>query len=116
MNNLKIFENGLISIYQDRENERLVDARELYDFLEVGRDFTTWIKDRIIKYDFIENIDYIITLTKSGERKNVVRHDYILKMDMAKEIAMVESNDKGRVVRRYFIEVEKRYRSISQLH
>lgn len=113
MNELKIFEEGLIPIYQNDSDERLVDARRLYEKLEVGRDFTTWIKDRITKYDFIEGTDYILTLTKSGERKKAIRHDYILKMDMAKEIAMVENNENGKLIRRYFIEVEKRYRKIA---
>ncbi|WP_050069874.1 antA/AntB antirepressor family protein [Anaerosalibacter massiliensis] len=112
MKDLTIFENELIPVYQNEKQERLVDARELHEFLEVGRDFTTWIKDKINKYDFIENYDYAVTLTKTGERQNVIKHDYILKLDMAKEIAMVENNERGKQVRRYFIEVEKRYREM----
>jgi phage anti-repressor protein len=112
MKDLTIFENELIPVYQNEKQERLVDARELHEFLEVGRDFTTWIKDKINKYDFIENYDYAVTLTKTGERQNVIKHDYILKLDMAKEVAMVENNERGKQVRRYFIEVEKRYREI----
>jgi anti-repressor protein len=90
--------------------KKLVNARELHEFLKVGRDFTTWIKDRINKYGFVEGMDYIVTFTKTGERSNVVKHEYILKMDMAKELAMVENNSRGRAVRRYFIEIEKKYR------
>lgn len=112
MKDLTIFENELIPVYQNEKQERLVDARELHEFLEVGRDFTTWIKDKINKYDFIENYDYAVTLTKTGERQNVIKHDYILKLDMAKEIAMMENNERGKQVRRYFIEVEKRYREM----
>ncbi len=54
MNNLALLENGLVNIYQNDKQEKLVDARELHEFLEVGKDFTTWIKDRISKYNFIE--------------------------------------------------------------
>lgn len=112
MNNLSLLENGLVNVYQNDKQEKLVDGRELHEFLEVGKDFTTWIKDRITKYNFVEGLDYAVTFTKIGERQNITRHDYVLKMDMAKEIAMVENNTKGMLARRYFIEVEKKYRQI----
>ncbi|MDN8591917.1 antA/AntB antirepressor family protein [Paenibacillus sp. 11B] len=109
--NKSLILNELLPIYQMTDTgEQVVDARELCGFLDVGRDFTSWIKGRIEKYSFIEDEDFIITLTKTGERQNVTRHDYILKLDMAKELAMVENNDQGRKARRYFIEVEKRFR------
>lgn len=89
-----------------------VDARELYEFLNVGRDFTTWIKKRLSDYGFEKNVDYVVTLTRTGERQNVIKHNYFLTLDTAKEIAMVENNDRGRQARRYFIEVEKRYKQM----
>lgn len=108
----KIIENELLPIYENKNKEKLVNARELHDIMRVGRDFTNWIKDRIRKYDFIQNEDYILTIAKIGERQNVIKHDYYLTIDMAKELAMVENNEIGRKMRRYFIEVEKRYRTI----
>lgn len=48
------------------------------------------------KYDFVQDEDYILTLAKIGERKNVVKHEYFLTINMAKEIAMVENNEMGR--------------------
>ena len=108
----KIIENELLPIYETEEKERLVNARELHSIMKVGRDFTNWIKDRIRKYDFIENEDYVLTLAKIGERQNVIRHEYYLTIDMAKELAIVENNEMGRKIRRYFIEVERRYRAI----
>ncbi|MCI9064142.1 MAG: hypothetical protein HFJ17_06030 [Clostridia bacterium] len=108
----KIIENELLPIYENESKEKLVNARELHNIMKVGRDFTNWIKDRIKKYDFIENEDYILTLAKIGERRNVIKHDYYLTINMAKELAMVENNEMGRKIRRYFIEIEKRYRTI----
>ncbi|MDT3417138.1 phage anti-repressor protein [Brevibacillus aydinogluensis] len=108
---LQLIESGLINVYQDNSDEMLINARELHSFLMVGRDFTTWMKDRLEKYGFEAGVDYILTLTKTGERKNVTRHEYFLKLDTAKEIAMVENNARGRLIRRHFIEIEKQFRN-----
>ncbi|PAF49275.1 hypothetical protein BKH41_03855 [Helicobacter sp. 12S02232-10] len=99
-----------------QDNETLgVNARELWKALEVGKDFSTWIKDRISKYGFVANEDFIIinSLTNFGEQANKGnaggqnRIDYILTLDTAKQIAMVENNQIGMEVRRYFITCEK---------
>lgn len=110
--NYEIIENGLLPIYENENKERLVNARELHSIMKVRRDFTNWIKDRIRKYMFIQDEDYILTFAKIGERRNVIKHEYYITIDMAKELAIVENNDIGRKIRRYFIEVEKRYRNI----
>lgn len=110
MNGLALLEKGLVNIYQNDKQEKLVDGRELHEFLEISTRYNDWIRNRIEKYGFIENIDYL-TLTEnlvSGGRRNI----HVLKMDMAKEVAMVENNTKGRIARRYFIEVEKKYRQM----
>ena len=84
------------------------DARELHTFLEVGRDFSTWLKERINKYGFTQDVDFTL-FTNSGEKLGH-RHPvtYTLTIDMAKQLAMVENNEKGLQVRRYFIECERR--------
>jgi phage anti-repressor protein len=96
---------------------QLVDARTLHAFLEVGKDFSTWLKSRIKQYDFQENQDYIRiekttnnALPKIGDGVNQGFQpiDYHLTLDMAKELSMVERNAKGKEARRYFIECEKR--------
>jgi len=111
MKNLTILENGLIPVYINKDNEGLVDARELHEFLGVGDRFSQWIQRRIKKYGFVEDLDFCTILCKTSGRP---RTDYILKLDMAKEVAMVENNKRGRQVRRYFIEVEKRYRKMTK--
>lgn len=110
-NTLTVVESGLIPVYTNEVDQRVVNARELHDFLEVGKDFTTWMKDRIKKYDFVEGVDYVTTVTKTGERQNVTMHEYVLTLDTAKEIAMVQNNEKGREIRKYFIDIEKKYRN-----
>lgn len=115
---LTVITNEVIPIYNNNNN-RTVNARELHEFLGIGKDFTTWIKDRIAKYDFTEGKDYILTLTKTGERKNVTKHEYYLKINTAKEIAMVENNERGKYIRKYFIETEEAYakqNSIQQIN
>lgn len=113
MNNMKIFQDGLIKVYQNDRQEQVVNARELHEKLESKRDFSNWINDRIQKYDFIENIDFTTILLKStGGRP---RTEYALTLDTAKEIAMVENNEQGRKIRRYFIEVEKKARNLFEI-
>ena len=92
---------------------RAVDARELHAFLEVGRVFASWITDRIKQGCFVEGKDYVLTVTKTGVRSNVVQKDYAISISMAKELSMLERNEQGKLARQYFIECEKRLIAIS---
>ncbi len=105
-----VLRNDVIPIY-DHNSERIINARELHEFLHVGKDFSNWIKDRIDRYDFTENEEYRV-FTKSGENSKGGRpkKEYYLTMDTAKEIAMVENNERGRYIRKYFIQIEKEYK------
>lgn len=111
MNNLTIIDNQLLPIYQNERQEHLVNSRDLYNFVGSKQQFTDWIKNRLDKWGFIENQDYIVfhNFMKNPEGGRPTT-EYILTLDTAKEIAMVENNEKGRQARRYFIEVEKRYK------
>lgn len=115
MKNLKMVEMGLVPVYE-KNNQQLVDARELHEFLGSKRQFSDWIKYRISKYGFKENEDYY-TFSQTCEKPQNGRPtiEYLLTIDTAKEIAMVESNFKGRQVRKYFIAVEKKYRELQQV-
>ena len=90
-----------------------VDLRKLHEWLGVGRDFTNWVKGRVEKYGFQQDADFVVSLAGSGEQVHggQNRTDYITTIDMAKELAMVENNPKGREVRRYFIDCERQLRS-----
>ena len=96
-----------------------VNARDLHRVLESKRQFADWIKARIDEVDAIENIDYIVFSQKNENGNNKPLIEYILSTDIAKEIAMLERNEIGKKVRRYFIEVEKAYKrdktAVSQL-
>ena len=92
----------------DGRAQQLCDARDLHTFLGVGRDFSNWIKGRIEQYGFVEGEDFSPILAKStGGRPGM---EYHLTLDTAKELAMVENNDQGRQVRRYFIAMEREAR------
>jgi anti-repressor protein len=109
---LIVVANELIPIYKTKQGECIVNARELHGFLKVGKDFSSWIKDRIYKYGFTEGADYT-SFTKIGEREIGATRliEYLLTIDTAKEIAMVENNEQGRIIRRYFIEIEKQHKA-----
>lgn len=87
-----------------------VDARALHKALEAKRDFATWIKARISKYGFVEGEDYEKSsmITDSPIRGSQPAIEYRLSVNMGKELAMVENNERGKLVRRYFIECERR--------
>lgn len=115
--------NPLIAITEQAVGDGLVptvDARELHAFLESGKDFTTWMRDRINQYGFAEGQDFVksevLSSPESGSAKArpQMRAVYALTLDMAKELAMVERNWRGRQARKYFIECEKRLREQRQ--
>ena len=91
-----------------------VSARNLHTFLEVGKDFSDWVKGRVDAFGFVEGQDFVIVeglispnLGTSKSRARTTK-EYYLSIDMAKELSMVERNEKGKQARRYFIECEKR--------
>ena len=83
-----------------------VNARELHAFLDVQTRYNDWIKNRIEQYGFCDGIDFL-TLTENLVSGGFQKTHYIT-VDMAKELAMVERNEKGRQARQYFIECERR--------
>ncbi|MEN6313263.1 MAG: antA/AntB antirepressor family protein [Clostridiaceae bacterium] len=117
--NLRVLEQSIVPVYEGKEiqggceTEQLINARELYEFIESKQEFSNWIKARLNEVDAIENIDYAtfdFFVKREDSNLGTKRIDYILKIDIAKEIAMLERNAKGKMVRRYFIEAEKRFR------
>lgn len=97
-----------------QENNVLVDATLLHRKLHAKTRFNDWISYRIREYGFNENLDYF---TEKSVKQKIgrTRTNYLLTLDMAKELAMLERNETGRQIRRYFITKEKELRGISQL-
>ena len=95
----------------EENGSKLVSARELHDFLEVKKDFSDWIKTYINNddYGFEENVDYTTFKGNSTESTPRPRIEYVLKLDMAKELSMLSKVPKGKIARKYFIEVEKKF-------
>ena len=104
--------NQLIPTYQSENDEIIISGRDLHDFLEIGTRYDIWF-NRMKEYGFVENIDYIDVVqkrtTSHGRNHNV--SDHHIKLDMAKEISMLQRNEKGKQARQYFIEVEKKWNS-----
>lgn len=101
MANLIKISNNKISDFE----VKTVNARELHDFLEVKSRFNDWINNRIRDFGFVENQDFV-TVTKNLVSGGIQKEIY-LSIDMAKELSMVERNEKGKQARQYFIEMEK---------
>lgn len=102
----------LITIKQNETGEQLVSARELHKKLEISERFNNWF-ERMLKYGFIENIDYTGCKIFNTQAKQEL-DEYILKLDMAKQICMLQRSEKGTEFRLYFIECEKRLKQIAQ--
>lgn len=90
----------------DNSQNNSVDARALHEFLEVGTRFNGWITGRIKQYGFVENEDFV-TFAENPVKLGRPSKEYAVSLDMAKELSMVENNNKGREARRYFIQCEK---------
>lgn len=87
------------------ESQQGVNARDLHAFLSVKSRFNDWISNRIRDFGFVENQDYL-TLTKKLVNGGIAK-EYLLTLNMAKELSMVERNEKGKQARLYFIQCEK---------
>lgn len=103
---------NLIQIEVNENQEPIVSGRELHEALEIETPYKKWF-DRMCEYGFVENQDYCTVGQKcpiaNGGYQDVTNH--AIKLDMAKEIAMIQRNEKGKEIRKYFIQVEKDFNS-----
>ena len=99
----------LIPIRKSKGGRDVVSARELHQFPEVGTRIDMWFNCRVEEYLFAQSVDYQGPILVEGYT------DYHITLDMAKELAMVERNEKGRQIRQYFIWAETKLRALAQL-
>lgn len=121
---MNLCEEVTLQLYKENK-EYYVDAEDLWNWLEIKTPFTMWIKRRIIQYKFEYNNDFKNYYYKINDNnfvnvKNIDEFNnsqqasrngyslkYFLKPDMAKQLAMVEDADKGKLVRQFYLDLEK---------
>ncbi|HEL1567057.1 TPA: phage antirepressor KilAC domain-containing protein [Streptococcus suis] len=103
--------NEIININVNDNQEPVVSGRQLHEALEVKTPYSMWF-DRMVEYGFTENQDFLLNnFVKRTGRGGHNKVDHIIKLDMAKEIAMIQRTDRGKQVRQYFIQIEKDFNS-----
>lgn len=120
----------IIKILTTENGLQTVSATDLYNFLEPKTKFNDWIK-RMLDYGFIEGVDFYSFLSESQLTPTITENvchsnlsskkqrgghnakEYVLSLDCAKSIAMVQRSDKGKQIRTYFIEAEKAFKAIA---
>lgn len=128
---LQMTENNYLGeLLPIRENngQKAVNARDLHSFLESKQQFSDWIRGRINKYDFVEGKDFeALYFDYQGNLLNIRHHnfmksenqqiskiEYALSIGMAKELSMLENNERGKQARKYFIACEENKREFSR--
>lgn len=108
MNELRLLENELVPVYVTSTGEKVVYGSELHGVLKVKSNYRDWIRNRLNECEAVENEDFEAAkiLAPSGQTMK----EHIIKLDTAKEMAMLERNEQGKRVRRYFIKIEKKYK------
>lgn len=108
MSNLTVIDNEIVPVYETDKGEKVVYGTELHSVLKVKSRYREWIDRRLNDIDAVENEDFQAAeiSAPSGQRTK----EHIIKLDAAKEMAMLERNEIGKRVRKHFIEIENRYK------
>lgn len=108
MNDMIVIDNEIVPVYQTDTGEKVVYGSELHKVLGSPSTYREWAKRRLLDIDAVEKDDFegVEISTPSGQTKK----DHIIKLDSAKEMAMLERNEIGKKVRKHFIEIENRYK------
>ena len=98
----------LIKIDVNENQEPVISGRALHSFLEVATPYDKWFP-RMVEYGFTDGLDFSTFLSESTGGRPAT--DHAIRLDMAKEIAMIQRTEKGKQARQYFIQIEKDYNS-----
>lgn len=102
--------NNLITVNFDTQT---VSARELHKEVGSTERFSTWF-ERQLQFGFVENEDYTGCKTFNAQAHQELQ-DYNVSVDMAKQICMVQKNERARAVRQYLIDLEKAWNTPEQV-
>lgn len=105
--------NGLLTINYETE-QPTVSARELHEGLEINTRFNDWFS-RMTEYGFENGKDFYSKMSKTSETGGRPAVDYQISIDMAKQICMIQRNEKGRLYRQYFLDLEKAWNTPEQI-
>jgi anti-repressor protein len=105
--------NDLIKVEVNEANELIMSGRELHAFLEVETPYRLWFP-RMCEYGFAEDADFTPYIFVHPQNKQEVT-DHAIKIDMAKELCMIQRTDKGKECRQYFISIEEKWNSPEQI-
>ena len=112
MNELTVFSKDVIPVYTTDTGERVVIGRELHDRLNIGKDYSTWMKD-MVGYGFSEGEDFSPISGNTSETGGRPRIEHILKLEMAKHIAMIQRTPEGKAIRDKLIALETNVSELS---
>lgn len=108
--------NDIMIPAQEQDGKILVSARDLREALGIRTNYSTWIERIINDFDFIENTDFITRFPNlESDTGGQNRRDHYLTIEMAKEICMITRNGNGKKVRKYFINLEKKWNTPDQI-
>lgn len=106
--NLTLYKNEIIPVYTTDLGNKVVVARELYNYLGIKRQFTNWVKEKVEAHSFVENQDYC-SFNKNVKRETggSVRKEFVFRLHAAKKIALGTNNEAGDKIKDYFIKCEE---------
>lgn len=94
------------------DNENRVDGRELHEFLQIKTAYKDWFP-RMVEYGFVEGVDFCSKMSETSSKGGRPSVNHSMTIDMAKEISMIQRNERGKQARQYFIECEKRFKAMA---
>ena len=102
---------GALIPINDNNGKKAVSARDLYNFLGCTERFQSWF-ERQLQYGFTENVDYV-GCKVFNTLANQELQDYAMTISMAKEVSMIQRNEKGKEARTYFIACEQKLQELA---
>lgn len=94
---------------KEENGQQLVSARELYKGLELKKRFSSWVETNFSEFTEEEDFTSVLSSTVVNNGGTKAIQDFLITVDMAKQLCLMSRTEKGKIYRRYFIEVERRW-------